>query len=361
MRSENRNWFDCALNAAGTACSGVALPTNRDDIVQDHEIGPSPSGGNFGLRSGAIAGDLRRQYNLEFTAGVQHQVAPRLAVGFMLFRRQIKDIQLTDRTLITNADYTAFTTTIPAAEWVNIARDPEVAGVLNQNDAIPLYNLNLSSNANFGRELVDRSSNDNKSLYTGMEASFSARLTGGSMIFGSWTAERNTSVFCESDDNPNGPTTNDLYQGRPVAQGGRFCDQRNFGLPFIHEFKLAGNYSLKYGVDFGAVLQSYAGLERVVTWAPAANLFPGGQRTAAQTIVLNEPGSLFGERWDQLDINFKKNIRNGSRVHTFQFDLFNVFNNNSIRDMTNAVGTSLGQVTAIMPGRFPRLAYQFKW
>jgi hypothetical protein len=181
-------------------------------------------------------------------------------------------------------------------------------------------------------------------------------------VFGSWTMEKNTSVFCESDDNPNGPTSNDLYQGRPVSQGGRFCDQRNFDLPFIHEFKLAGNYQLpKVGVDFGAVLQSYAGLERVVTWQPAATLYPGGQRTQAQTIVLNEPGSLWTERWDQFDINFKKNIRYGNKVHTFQLDLFNVFNNNSIRTVTDSVGTSLGQVTAIMPGRFPRLAYQFKW
>ena len=71
--------------------------------------------------------------------------------------------------------------------------------------------------------------------------------------------------------------------------------------------------------------------------------------------MLNEPGSLFTERWDQLDINFKKNIRYGNKVHTFQLDIFNVFNNNSIRTVTDTVGTSLGQVTAIMPGRFPRL------
>jgi hypothetical protein len=48
-------------------------------------------------------------------------------------------------------------------------------------------------------------------------------------------------------------------------------------------------------------------------------------------------------------------------VHTLQFDIFNVFNTNAIRTMTDTVGTSLGQVTAIIPGRFPRLAYQFKW
>ena len=360
LRSENRNWFDCVLNAAGNACSGAAAATNGDDIVQDHEIGPSPSGGNFGLRADRNAQDLERQYNLEFTAGVQHQVAPRLAVGFMLFKRQIHNIQLTDRSFITEADYTPFTTALPANDWNNVSRDPDVAALLDRNEALTIYNLNAAKNSVYGRGLIDRSSGDNKSLYTGMEASFSTRLIGGATLFGSWTAEKNVSVFCESDDNPNGPTTGDLYQGRPVAQGGRFCDQREFDIPFIHEFKLAGNYALPYGVDFGAVLQSYAGLERVITWQPAAGLFPGG-RTQSQTIVLTEPGSLYGERWDQLDINLKKNIRYGSKVHTFQLDVFNVFNNNSIRTMTDAVGTSLGQVTAIMPGRFPRLAYQFKW
>ena len=69
-----------------------------------------------------------------------------------------------------------------------------------------------------------------------------------------------------------------------------------------------------------------------------ADLFPGGQRTQSQTIILNEPGSLFGERWDQLDVNFKKNFRYGSKVHTFQLDIFNVFNNNSIRTMNDTVG-----------------------
>jgi hypothetical protein len=359
LRSENRNWFDCPLNAAGTACSGAVLPTNNDDIVQDHEIGPGNP--DFGARADRRHENFDRQYNLEFTAGVQHQVAPRLAVGYTFYKRQIRNIQLTDRSLIGLSDYTAFTTTIPAADWANIARDPDIAAVLDQNEVITLYNLNSAKNTAFNQALVDRSSDENKSLYTGMETSFSARLGGGSTVFGSWTVERNLSVACESDDNPNGPTANDLYLGRPVAQGGRFCDQRNFDVPFRHEFKLAGNYALPYGVDFGAVVQSYGGLERVIRWTPAAGLFPGGQRTQSQTIILNEPGSLFSERWNQFDINFKKNFRSGNKVHTFQLDVFNVFNENAIRTQTDDVGANLGQVTAIMPGRFPRIAYQFKW
>jgi hypothetical protein len=356
LRQENRNWFDCALNAAGTACSGVAVPTNNDGIAQDSEIGPSPSGGNFGLRSGALPGDLRRQYNLEFTAGVQHQVRTGLAVGALFIKRTVRNIQMTDRTFITLSDYTPFQVAMPAVT------DPAVAAVLNPNERITVYNLNSAKNSVFGQGLVDRSSQQNRSLYTGFETSFSARLAGGGTVFGSWTAERNVSVFCESDDNPNGVTVTDLYQGRPASEGGRFCDQRLFHIPFLHEFKLAGNYLLRYGVDVGAVLQSYPGLERVITWQPAANLFPNGQRTQAQTIVLNEPGSLYGERWNQLDVNIRKNFRYGhGKVHTFQLDIFNVLNGNAIRTMTDSVGTSLGQVTAILPGRFPRIAYQFKW
>jgi hypothetical protein len=356
LRQENRNWFDCLLNAAGTACSGAAAPTNNDGIAQDIEIGPSPSGGTFGQRSGAVAGDLRRQYNLEFTAGVQHQLKPGLAVGATFIKRSIRNIQMTDRTFITLADYTAFQVRMPAII------DPAVAAVLDPNEMITVYNLASAKNSVFGQGLVDRSSNDNRSFYTGFEASFSARFGRSATVFGSWTAERNVSVFCESDDNPNGQTTTDLYQGRTISEGGRFCDQRLFDIPFVHEFKLAGNYPLRYGVDFGAVVQSYAGLERVVTWQPAANLFPNGQRTQAQTIVLNKPGSLYGERWLQVDVNVRKNIRYGNgKIHTLQLDVFNVFNNNSIRTMTDTVGTSLGQVTAILPGRFPRLAYQFKW
>ena len=356
VRQENRNWFDCVLNAAGTACSGEARSTNNDGIAQDHEIGPSPSGGEFGTRASATRGELERQYNWEYTVGVQHQLMPRVAVGALFIKRAIRNIQLTDRTFISLDDYTPFLVQMPAVS------DPAVGAVLDPTEMITVYNLNQAKNSVYNQGLVDRSSDRNRSLYSGFEASFSARLHSSATLFGSWTAERNISVFCESNDNPNGVPVADLYQGRNVSDGGRFCDQRNFDIPFLHEFKLAGNYTPAFGIDLGVVVQSYPGLERVITWQPPANLFPNQQRTQAQTIILNEPGSLYGERWTQVDINVRKNLHYGNnKVHTFQLDIFNVFNTNSIRTQTDSVGTSLGQVTAIMPGRFPRVAYQFKW
>jgi Carboxypeptidase regulatory-like domain len=354
LRSEDRFWQDCGINTAGNACSGIALATNNDGIAQDNEIGPGSA--TFGSRPNRDPVDLNRQYNWEFTAGVQHQIMPRLAVGGTFYKRRIKEIELNDRVGITRDDYTSFTIPMPS-----VTNDLDVAAVLDASERITMYNLKRDRLSAYNNApLVDVSSNDNLSLYTGMEVSFSTRLAGGAMLFGSWTTERNVSVFCESDDNPNGPSTGDLYQGRGVSQGGRFCDQRQFDVPFANEFKLAGNYTLPYGVDVGAVLQSFPGLERVITYTPPANLFPGG-RTKSEAIILTEPGELYMERWDQLDVNFKKNFRSGNKVFTLQLDYFNVFNNNPIRAMTDTVGGSLGRVTTILPGRMPRVVFQMKF
>jgi hypothetical protein len=374
-RSESRQWFDLDLipgtntrRVGAIACntpSAKVLPTDCDGVAQDNEIGTSPSGGNFSAptRADRTAVNLQRQYNDEFTAGVQHQVTPRLAVGAMFYKRKIADMWFEDRPQITLADYSSFIAPLPASD---INRDPDVAAVVDPNSSITLYNLSAAKGGVFNTGVIDSSDTDNQTQYTGFEASFNARLPGGAMLFGSWTAEHTLQRWCDTDDNPNGPTStgqfsaSDATTGVPASYGGRFCDQTQFDYPFMHEFKLAGNYGLPFGIDFGAILQSYSGAERVITWVPPANLFPGG-RTKSETVVLNEPGSLFWDRWNQLDINVKKNFRHNNHVLTFQVDVFNVLNSNAIRAGQNAVGGSLGQATTIMIGRFPRLAVNYKF
>jgi len=108
------------------------------------------------------------------------------------------------------------------------------------------------------------------------------------------------------------------------------------------------------------VLQAYPGLPRVITWQPAASLFPGG-RTLSQTIVMNPPGSLYLPRYTQLDVNFRKIFRRGTKRYSLQIDLFNALNGNAIWGTNNAIGSSLGQPTSILPGRIPRLAFQMQW
>jgi len=145
-----------------------------------------------------------------------------------------------------------------------------------------------------------------------------------------------------------------------MSNGGRFCDQSAFDVPFRHEFKLAANTPLLYGIEFGTIVQSYPGAQRVITWTPAASLFPGG-RTNAETIVLSAPGSVYQPRWTQWDVNLKKNFPYRGRVFSLQLDVFNVLNSNTIWLTNDAIGASLGQVQKIQPGRMPRIAFQMRW
>ena len=309
--------------------------------------------------------NLQRQYNDELTLGVQHQLTPRLAVGAMFYKRKIADMWFEDRPHITLNDWTAIPNVpYPAAD---ILRDPDVAAVVDPNGTMTIYNLVASKGTTYNQGIIDSSDTDNEAQYTGIEVSFNTRLPGGAMLFGSWTADHTLQQWCDTDDNPNGPTStgqfsaSDATTGVAASFGGRFCDQTQFDYPLRHEFKLAGNYSLRWGIDFGAVLQSYAGTERVISWTPPVSAYPGGVRTRTDSVVLNEPGSLFWNRWNQLDINIKKNIRHNNHVLTFQVDVFNVLNENSIRAGNNTIGSTLGQVTTIMTGRFPRLAVNYKF
>ena len=353
--NETRNWFDCNINAAGNACAGGAvLPTDNDDIAQANEIGPG--GTTFGIREDRdFDPDIQRERNTEITAGVQHQLLSRVSVVAQYYRRTFQDLEMLDRELITTSDYTSFPLPMP-----DVSRDPQAASVLNPAEILTVYNLKREKVGDYTTQQRDKTLADLQSVYNGFDLALTARLVGGSTIFGSWTVEKNVSNFCANDDNPNGVNIADRYTGSDISAGGRYCDHSAFDLPFRHEFKMAGTYPVRWGIDLGAVLQSYAGGGRIITWEPAAALFPGG-RTRTETITLNEPGSLHYPRYNQLDFNIKKTFRAGRKTFSGQIDWFNLLNGSAVFSRNSTVGNSLGQIQTILQGRLVRVAFQMKW
>ncbi len=349
--TESRNWFDADLIPGTSTRSSKVLPTNGDGIAQDNEIGPSGNP-NFGKRADRNPDpDITRPYSWEYTVSAQHQLAS-MGLNAMWYRRISKDIEWMDRSLISEADYTSFQTKMP-----DFSRDPTLVGILDPNEILTVYNLNRAVRSSYGVAQIDRNSDD-FSIYTGVEASVRVPVRRGSLN-GSWAMEHNVAVFCTSDDNPNGPTAGDDFGGN-VSQGGRFCDERKFDKPFRHEFKLQGSYPIRNWVDVGVVLQSLPGIERFIMWNVPAGLFPGG-RTNSETILLSKPGTSYLTRFNQVDLNFKKNFRSGSKLYSLQMDLFNALNNNVIDGRVDNIGGSLGNVSSVLVGMMPRIAFQVKW
>jgi len=92
-----------------------------------------------------------------------------------------------------------------------------------------------------------------------------------------------------------------------------------------------------------------------------SNVFPAPGRTRSETVSVNEPGSLYYPRYNQVDFNIKKTFRAGRKTFSGQIDWFNLLNGNAIFSQNSQVGASLGQIQTILQGRLTRLAFQMKW
>jgi hypothetical protein len=339
LRSDIRNWNDCDYIPGTSTCSALVLPTNRDNIAQDNEIGPvvSPFGNNRFADP-----NRKRDYNIQYNAGIDRQLTPRVGVNFAWFKRSWYNLPITINQLVDpDKDWTPFQTTNPLT-----------------GQEMTLYNLNP---AKAGQSLLyDTNSTDRSKTrrdYVGYEVGATVRLPNGGTLIGGWAVDRTINVTCEN------PDPNLRYN----------CDQSQFDVPLRGDFKFIGTYPVKYGVIFGAVLQSYAGKAVPVSWSVPANVFPGGRRTAAVTLQttvvgtgytgssLSEPGTSYLDRWNQLDMSFRRAFKLGRIYVDGSFDVFNVLNDNVTIAENQAFGAALHQPTEILQPRLFRISSTMKF
>jgi hypothetical protein len=345
IQTDARDWFDVDLvpGTTTTTRSGIARPTDRDGIVQNNEIGPS-NNANFGKTAGRRAiDDIRREYNLEISASAQHQISNNLSVTAAWYRRNYSRLITEDNTALSPSDYRAF----------------QVVNPYNTSETFTMYNLDPAKRA--AVDILEYNSDSNTHISNDFELSFNSRLPNGSVVFGGWTAQNNVEVTCDQE-NPNGSSVADLYFDFLAFQrGGRFCDERNFNIPFRHDFKVAGTLPLKWDLELSGTLASFAGNETQVVWNVPASSFPNGQRTAVTLVRLNEPGTLYYPRWTQVDLAVKRNFRFAGYQFSAQADVYNAFNGSNVTLETQTFGPQLGRPQTILQGRLLRLVTQIRW
>ena len=186
-------------------------------------------------------------------------------------------------------------------------------------------------------------------------------------MFGGFTAAKLVHVNCQYVLY----TDIDLYYpwmtlaSDPNAQ--RNCDQTQLDIPYRYGFKLAGNYPLPLGLMLGMSAVSLPGSligsaiadqSLSTNWNVPAALFPGGQRTQTVNVRLDAPGSQWLERWNQLDLNLRKNFKVGKVGFEPGVDVYNVFNTNPVLTENQQFGSSLGTPMRILQGRLMRLTTQ---
>ena len=345
IQSDDRPWRDTDFIPGTSTPSGRVLPTNGDNIAQENEIGPTQNN-TFGLPVFSVRPQdgLAREYHLESSVGIQHELLRGLSLSGSWYRRSTHNQRRTDNLLLSFSDYAPVTVVSPTTGEVFTA-----------------YNLNVNKRGQVDSLDVNSTNGDLRSrIYNGFEVGLAGRMRGAS-FFGGWTFDRLVSATCDTVDNPNNL---------------RFCDQNNFDMPLRHEFKLSGSYTLPLDIQVNAAFQSYAGPTRGTTWSVGqttrylagcpgpctvgALVIPNMTATTL-TFDLDAPGSDYYGRLNQLDLGFRKLFRVGRYQYSGQVDVFNFTNNDYVKTETRTFGSSLGRPTSNLQPRTLRLAMQMRF
>ena len=338
---------------------------NRDDVAQENEIGPSNNAA-FGLPVFARRPDpegLDREYDIETSLGIQHELLRGLSVSGSWFRRARHNELRSDNLRVGFSDYAPVDVLSPLDGRV-----------------FTVYNLDQSKRGLIDTVDTNSTNSDLRSrVYNGYELGVSGRMR-GAQFFGGWTFDQLVDSQCDSVDNPN------YYIGGTAFLG--WCDQKALDIPFRHEFKLSGSYTLPLDIQVNAAFQSYAGPTRGTTWAIAStttygaatgfnasncvapcvlgarvipNLLTAPGTAASLTLALQAPGTDYYGRMNQLDLGFRKLFRVGRYQYSAQADIFNFTNNDYVKTETRTYGPSLGRPTSNLQPRTLRLAVQMRF
>jgi len=128
------------------------------------------------------------------------------------------------------------------------------------------------------------------------------------------------------------------------------------------DFRLNGSIPIKGGFNGSFILRNTVGATEnatVVITTASAITFKNGRLASSlstpQTINLITPNSLFGPRFNQLDLSVNRSVNLGWGRIRLAFDLYNALNANSIQNVTTAYSSSWLRPTTFLDPRLARV------
>jgi hypothetical protein len=289
------------LTATGGDICGASTNVNFGTEVFDSTLDPTLLAG-WGVRPG----------DWQWGASLQQEVLPRVAVEVGYQRRWLVNFATTDNRSRAAADHTMFGITIPT--------DPRLpgggGGVLEG-----LYNVTSTAatrpNDNF--QTLATTYADRSQATDSINLNVTARPRSGLVLQGGFNTANTNSASC------------DLRALLPeTAPTNPWCDTSS---GWVTRVTALGTYTVpKIDVLVAGTLRSDQGGDLAANWVAPNSATVGLNRPfagiAGQTITVNliEPGSVYGDRVNQIDLRFAKILRLGRTRTNVGFDIYNIAN-----------------------------------
>jgi hypothetical protein len=319
------------------------------------ECGPMANP-NFGKVSGGagqwdprlLRGWGVRGFNWEFSASVQRQIVPRISADVGYFRRWYGNLTTTDDRGLTPADFDTFSIPAPA--------DPRLPG----GGSYTVGGLRDLKPASFGRPSDNRITFAKEfgryiRHWNGVDVSVNARVRDGVLLQGGLSTGRASTDNC------------DLVQKLPELAAATPLDYCHIDTKFLTQVKFLGSYRIpRVDVQVSGSMQSVPGPEVQANFvAPSALAAQSLGRPLAGsapnvTVNIVKPGSMYGERLNQVDLRFAKILRVMARRVSLNLDLYNALNGNAVLQQSNAFG-NWQQPQGVLVGRSVKMSVQYSF
>jgi carboxypeptidase family protein len=316
----------------------------------------------------ATRGWNSRVGNWQFSAGVQHEVLPRMSVDVSYWRTWFYNLSTIDSRALVPEDYDMFSVTAP--------QDPRLPG--GGGYVIPgFFDIKPARFGVPGDEFVTFTNNFGNAYehWNGVDVTVNARPRPGLLVQGGTSTERRTTDYCDvatklPETNIGGSTVLNMGTGStsvgitsvlPASMPLQFCHVQG---TFLTQLKLLVAYTVpRIDMQISASVQNLPGAEitaqYVATNAVVAPSLGRNLSGSAPNVTVNlvEPRSMYGDRVNQLDVRFSKILRLGRTRATAGVDVYNALNSSSVLSLNNAFAT-WQQPLSILPARFAKVVLQ---
>jgi hypothetical protein len=345
----NRNFVpDCDLTApAANGECGAMANQNFGRTVPGTAYDPD-----------ILEGWGKRAYNWEFSTGIQQELLPRVSADVSFFRRWYGNFTTIDNRAVTPDDFTSFTVTAPADPRLPDGGGGTVTLVdLNPSKVGQVDNF-VTAAGNYGKQTENRQ---------GVDVTVNARPGSNMFLMGGVSTGRTAVNSCEVLAALPEMRLQNILPTLVLFNTGvlpmEHCDLES---PFLTQLKMLGSYTIpKIDLQVSATIQSVPGVQLAANFnAPNALVQPSLGRplsggAANVTANLVEPGALYGDRINQVDLRFAKILRFGRTRTLLNLDLYNVLNSNPVLTENVTFGTAWRRPQTILPARFIKVGAQF--
>ncbi|MEO8256495.1 MAG: TonB-dependent receptor [Acidobacteriota bacterium] len=352
--SGGRSWTDSNGNfQVDCAVNGVIPITAVDARASGGDAcgAGNPNFLNFNTRTTTYAPAILsgwgvRPYDWNFGVQVQQQLHARVSVDVGYFRRIFGNFSVTNNRAQTN--FGQFQITAPTDSRLPGGGGQTIAGLYNVDQTQFGTTNNLVN-------LADNLDVEQRQHWNGVEVNFTARMREGLTFQGGTSTGRTSTDSCAVRAAFPATTPTNPY-----------CHVDN---PFLTQVKGLVSYVVpKVDVVVSSAFQSIPGANLAANYTvPAATIAAslGRTPTGFSTVNLVAPGTLQGDRVNQVDLRAGKVLKFGRLRTQFSVDLYNVLNTSAVQTYnqvyipTATSGSSAWLAPqAILPARFAKLTAQ---